>query len=314
MENTIGSLVLIVVLFVSCGEPVEPNVEISSIEILPANSIEVKVDSVVQFTAYIITVQGDTLSDLEINWTSDDTSSVEINSTGLAQCKSVGEAGITANYASVTSTVVQVTVIPKQIQMESFFTGQRTSAFIEYTNINPDHELIYGDGHSRQYSINLDNDSNISIDFGIGDVGGNNLNVWFAIEGSNNLSVAWDSVYSLVADSMIALDFDSTQSGGYPFYYDEFFNRWSTACSEGTDILNQTEWIDPPALMAYWYKSDQYAYYSPLYGPLIDSGESYLIGRYENEYGYPVYVWIRVEFMDTPMRLVIKDYAIAPLY
>ena len=310
-------MVALTVMLLSCDKTVnnpETQEEVSHISISSLQGYITEVDSSLGLLAIVYSEEGDTLEPAIVQWFTSDSSKVSVTNEGIVFGVAVGEAVIKAGYMEVESNEITIEVIPNEIRLDSFLTGQSTGPFIEYTDINPDYDLTYGDDYNRQYGIHLDDENSISLDFGIGDVGGNNLNIWFAIEGANEISIAWDEDYTAIADSMIATDFDSTQTDGYPFYYAEYFNRWSKASSRGENILTQSEWINPPVTITYWYKSDAYAYYSPFYGPLINAGESYIVAMYENEYGYPVYIWVSVEFEEQPMRIIIKEYAIAPSY
>ena len=89
------------------------------------------------------------------------------------------------------------------------------------------------------------------------------------------------------------------------------------ALSSGNNLIDSLDWYDDVVTISYWYKSDAYGYYSPYYGPFGESGEGYLAARHVNDFGYPVYVWVKIKFeigVGFGLKLTLMEYAIAPYY
>jgi len=304
---------LLGLIYCSKEEPIQPEPinPITQIIISPGN-LRALVDSLIQFTAYGIYQNNDTLQ-INAEWRSDDTAVISINSDGLATCKKVGRAYIHADYQDLSSSGRYIDVIPKRKTISQFLIGQIQGDDIEYVDIVPDLVIPWTSYHP--YEFDLDNYPGTEFTFYAIGFGSNNADLIFLINASGNNKVAINLQYQTIADSILYSEIDSNDTYNLP-NSPGFFANWVEDFYEGDTLTNVTNWHTGYNTFFYHYVRDGSAYSSPNYGLFHDGEEKYMGMLFYNRYGYPIYCWFKIQF-DTETygyHLILKEYAFAPKY
>jgi len=321
MKNYLIPLVTVLILlsFVNCSEeliPPDPAKTINKIIVSPGRLVA-PIDSSIQFTAYGIYQNNDTLQ-IDAEWFSDDTIAVTINSNGLALCKNLGDAYIGAMYQDISSVGgghlgTRIDVIPKRKIISQFLIGQTQGNDVEYVDIEPDLVIPWTSYH--HYEFDLDNYFGTEFTFYATGFGSNNADLIFLINASGNNKVAINLQYQSIADSILYSEVDSNDTYNLPNLPQHFAN-WVEDFYEGDILTNVTNWHTGYNTFFYHYVRDGSMYSSPNYGLFHDGEEKYMGMLFYNRYGYPIYCWFKIQF-DTETfgyHLILKEYAFAPKY
>lgn len=313
------SAALILICFANCSEePITPDTTntIDKIIVKP-RSVVAPVDSTIQFTAYGIYQNSDTLQ-INAEWFSDDTMAVSINSNGIALCKNHGDAFINATYQGINSSNgpfygAYIEVIPKRKIISQFLIGQTQGNDVGYVDIEPDLVIPWTSYH--HYEFDLDNYFGTEFTFYATGFGSNNADIIFLINASENNKVAINLQYQSIADSILYSEVDSNDTYNLP-WNPEYFANWVEDFYEGDTLTNVTNWHTGYNTFFYHYVRDGSMYSSPNYGLFHDGEEKYMGMLFYNRYGYPIYCWFKIQF-DTETfgyHLILKEYAFAPKY
>jgi len=316
MKNYLIPLVTVLILlsFANCSEeliPPDPAKTINKIIVSPGNLVA-PIDSTIQFTAYSIYQNNDTLQ-INAEWFSDDTIAVTINSSGLALCKNVGDAYIHAIYKDISSVGgghlgARIDVIPKRKIISQFLIGQTQGIDVEYVDIVPD---LMVPTFADKVLFNFDNDYKDDFLFTEHNSFANNNDIFVIIRGFGPNWVAISSEYQSIADSILYSQIDSNDTYNLPWQM-EYFANWVDTLEEGFNFINYQDWHNGVGTMNYRYKRDASAYSSPNYGLFHDGEEKYVGMLFYNQYNYPIYCWFKVQF--DGLNIFLKEYAFAPKY
>ncbi len=151
--NNISAMALLTV--------VSNNTQLASVMIMPADIQEVKLNETTTLTAVGKNITGNIITGLSFSWQSNNTSLVEINSTGTVTGKAYGTADIIASSSGIQSTPVMVQVIRRgsfsgsgsagiaKLKIENGILKLQTSSDFGVMTSPPDLRIYLGNNNSN---------------------------------------------------------------------------------------------------------------------------------------------------------------------